>query len=212
VNPVRRLHRAFREAEEIFVVQIGSNDGLSGDPLHAFLVSRSTWKALLVEPVPFLFERLKSNYLNNPRIQFENVAIGEQEGISPFYYLIVGAKSDHPQLPSWADQLGSFDRNHIVRHLGEEVGPRILTLEIPTICFQTLLERNRIFKIDLLHIDAEGFDWIILRQLDLNKYRPKVILFEHRHLTPETKKEALDVLAAYYTIADLDWDYFCLRK
>jgi hypothetical protein len=39
-----------------------------------------------------------------------------------------------------------------------------------------LFERHSLNAIDLLHIDTEGADFKVLSQLNLNKYRPKVIL------------------------------------
>ncbi|MBK7697246.1 MAG: FkbM family methyltransferase [Saprospiraceae bacterium] len=43
------------------------------------------------------------------------------------------------------------------------------------------------FSIDLLHIDTEGYDWEILKQLRLAKYFPRPIIFEHKHLSPSKR-------------------------
>jgi hypothetical protein len=48
---------------------------------------------------------------------------------------------------------------------------------------QDVLDRNRVNAIDLVHIDTEGFDYKVLSQLDIKRYKPSVILFEH-HLLP----------------------------
>ena len=57
------------------IVQIGSNDGKTGDPLYPLLNSHPEWKALFVEPVPYLFKRLKNSYPDTTRFTFENAAI-----------------------------------------------------------------------------------------------------------------------------------------
>jgi hypothetical protein len=57
------------------VVQIGSNNGKSGDPIYRIILQRKGWKGLFVEPVPYLFHQLKTNYGNNPRFKFENSVI-----------------------------------------------------------------------------------------------------------------------------------------
>ncbi len=57
--------------EKTSVVQIGSNDGITGDPLHKLIVKHKKWTALFVEPVPLLVEKLKKNYNNDSRFIFE---------------------------------------------------------------------------------------------------------------------------------------------
>jgi hypothetical protein len=46
---------------EIIFLQIGSNDGVSGDPLN-FFINNYNWHGVLVEPIPFLFDQLQRNY------------------------------------------------------------------------------------------------------------------------------------------------------
>ena len=197
--------------DRVFVVQIGSNDGKSGDPLYSLLVRNTSWEALFVEPVPFLFERLRKNYGTNRRFRFENVAIAEQVGVRKFYYINDTAKKHLLGLPCWFDQLGSFDRSHISRHFGTALDEFIVCEDIPTLPLATLFEHNRVNRIDLLHIDTEGYDWAILQQLDLRKYTPTAILFEHNHLSEEAKEEACAFLHGRYSITRLGEDFFCLR-
>jgi len=49
-------------------------------------------------------------------------------------------------------------------------------------------------KIDLLHIDTEGFDYEIIKSIDFTKIKPKIILYEHNHLSNEDKKECMEFL------------------
>lgn len=213
VDPSRRLQRLLRGKKNLFVLQIGSNDGMNGDPIFAALKLQNSWEALLVEPIPYLFERLKQNYAGNNRVQFANVAIAEEATNCTFYYLDASVKSHVPDLPAWFDQLGSFDRNHITKHLGAIVEPFIGSLTIPTVPLPSLLEHHAVSRIDVLHIDTEGYDWKILRQLDLKTYHPKVILFEYKHLQEDERLAALAFLQPAYKITDLDvsGDYLCER-
>ena len=211
MDPARRLRRIFSNRQEVSIVQIGSNDGNLGDPIYSLLSRHHTWKALLVEPVPFLFERLRQTYAGHLNCRFDNVAIGAQNGVSRFYYVDPAAKEAIPDLPPWYDQLGSFDPNHIKKHFGNRVDEFILTEDILTVPLSILFERNGIDKIDILHIDTEGYDWIILKQLDLNKYSPEVILVEHVHLSDSSKEELQSFLNRSYKISDYNGDYFCRR-
>ena len=45
-----------------------------------------------------------------------------------------------------------------------------------------MLDKFQIDHVDLLHIDTEGYDWVVLSQFNLERYRPTVILFEYKHL------------------------------
>jgi FkbM family methyltransferase len=214
LNPSRNLRKILRGSQNLSIVQIGSNDGKSGDPIHDLLNENQTWKALLVEPIPFLFERLKHNYQNRAGVRFANVAIGESTGVTTFYFLEADLKETLPHLPNYFDQLGSFNPDHIVNHLGEAIRPWIKAVEIPTLSLPELLEQHSISQFDILHIDTEGYDWKILKQLDLNRFRPRIILFEHSHLTELEKQGALKHLGNDYWVKDLHvgGDYLCTRK
>jgi FkbM family methyltransferase len=208
----RRLASILRDRQNLSVVQIGSNDGITGDPLHFLIRSNRSWKALLVEPVPFLFERLCQNYSALPNIKFANVAIADQAGMATFYYVDSLAKTYIPNLPCLFDQVGSFDPSHIARHFGDMLDNFIVRAKISTLPLSTLLERNDVTEIHLLHIDTEGYDWVVLRQLDLRRFRPEVILFEHKHLSDDDKKKALAFLKNDYRITKFRYDFLCQRK
>jgi FkbM family methyltransferase len=212
---VHHIQKALSGIKSVYVVQIGSHDGKTGDPIRSLLLQNLSWATLFVEPVPFLFERLRQNYADSPRFRFENVAIGQRSGVTTFYYIDEAAKEHVPELPGWFYQLGSFDRDHISRHFGSAVNRLIdrfiVTADVPTLSLAALLERNNVDQIDLLHVDAEGYDWEIVRQLDLTRYNPEVILFEHKHLSIEAKSEARAFLQDRYRIMDFFPDYFCRR-
>ena len=71
-SPTRHIRRALGGRPHASIVQVGSNDGVTNDPSHDLLISHPSWTALLIEPVPFLFQRLKGNYPDSPRFRFEN--------------------------------------------------------------------------------------------------------------------------------------------
>ena len=211
-DPARNLRRIFKGHRDLFLVQIGSNDGQTGDPVYGLLRANPTWHALLVEPVPYLHERLRDNYRGNPNVRFEQVAVADVAGTSTFYQIDGAAKQHLPDLPPWFDQLGSFDRGHIVRHFGDRLDRFIVSAQVPTIPLPQLLARNGVTNIDLLHIDTEGHDWVVLRQLDLGQFRPRVILFEHVHLGAEDKAAARRYVEPGYRVTDLGTDYLCRRR
>lgn len=194
-----------------FIVQIGSNDGKTGDPLNELLQINPKWKALFVEPVPFLFQRLKSNYPDANRFQFENVAINQGEKLE-FYWVDASAKESINDLPFWYDQLGSFDQEHITKQLGESIQPFIRSEELEGITLPTLIQRNQLDKIDVLHIDTEGYDWKILSQLDLNSYSPKFILYEMNHLSATEMEASVQFLKGQYELFHIGIDILAVNR
>lgn len=184
-DPTIQQHilKAIGDKPNVFFVQVGSNDGVQGDPIHDLIVSRQSWSGIFIEPIDFLFQRLRQNYGQADRFVFENVAIGTEKGSKKFYYVSEKAKREL-ELPYWHDQLGSFDKAHITRALGDQMAPYIVEEDIECLPLQDVLDRNRVGAIDLIHIDTEGFDYKVLSQLDIKRYKPSVILFEH-HLLPD---------------------------
>jgi FkbM family methyltransferase len=170
--------------DPVTFVQIGSNDGTTDDPLRA-LTEAYGWSGVLVEPVDYVFARLEQERGSDARLRLENAAIGDHDGQSTFFCLRQGRSEEH--LPDWHDQLGSFSLETLLSAEHEEEIPEIrdlvVTTTVRTLTFASLCSKHGIERFDLLHIDAEGYDWEILRQIELEHYRPSVVLYEHKHLS-----------------------------
>ena len=208
-KPVAMVLRERLDGKSVFFIQIGSNDGLQGDPLNELVRSNLEWRGIFVEPVPFLFKRLCLTYsCNSSRLAFENVAIADDSSDKTFYYVSDRAKEAlGEQLPFWYDQLGSFNRQHILSHLNGILEPYIVEENVRCSTLADLLERHQVSHLNLLHIDAEGYDYKILRQLDFSKYHPDVVLFEFKHLTEDEKRDARVMLRSEgYSLNFLDND------
>lgn len=93
--------------EDLFFVQIGANDGKSGDPLYEFIINNN-WKGILIEPMPDVFEQLKENFsFASGRLIFENSAISDTGGEFTIYYIDNSGK----KFPEWVSQLTSFNKD-----------------------------------------------------------------------------------------------------
>ncbi|PHN08596.1 FkbM family methyltransferase [Flavilitoribacter nigricans] len=197
--------------QDAWLVQIGSNDGKTGDPFYPLLAKNRQWRALFVEPIPFFFKKLRENYPDTQRFRFENAAVNSGEKL-PFYWLSPEVNSEFPDLPYWYEQLGSFDREHIVRQVKPEVIPYIVSETIEGISLPDLLVRHEIKGIDILHIDAEGYDWQILSQLDLQRFQPAFILYEFHHLSPADQAAAAAFLQEKYAHFYVGIDAFAVHR
>jgi FkbM family methyltransferase len=194
----------------VFVVQVGANDGATNDPLHGFIVDHTNWRGIFIEPVEFVFERLKRNYGYSDRLVFENVAISHCREVRKFYYVSDAAKELGDSVSDWYDQLGSFDKGHILKHCtgrNSALQPYIVEQDVRCVPLQDVLDKHRVERIDLIHIDAEGFDFEVLSQLDFRRYKPAVVLYEHYHLPAEQKAKAKSLLEANgYTLTEFEED------
>jgi len=208
-----RLLRLFAEAHpEAFFVQIGANDGLQHDPLHPIL-ARYEWRGILVEPVPHVFARLEQTHAGNDRLTLINAAVGAQDGRLPFYHLREAAPGE--AVVPFHDALGSFSRDLVLRHAREipDVQERLVETEVPVLSFDGLLARHGGPPVDLVTIDTEGFDWEVVRSIDLGRYRPRLLAYEHYHLSAADRDAATAHLEAhgYETFAE-HFDTYALRR
>ncbi|AFY95591.1 FkbM family methyltransferase [Chamaesiphon minutus] len=195
----------FQKHNNVFFLQVGSNDGLTGDPIHNLIVENKNYAGIFIEPVVFCFDRLKENYQdtykNESRLVFENVAIGLTACKKSFYYLSEDSRQELVgELPNTYDQLGSFDINHIINiinHFSDRVRPYIIEAIVDCLPLQSVLDKHHVEKIDLVHIDTEGFDFKVLSQIDFERYQPKLILYEHAHLSEDERSQAHILLKKY---------------
>ena len=208
-----RLIRAFASAyRQPFFVEIGANDGEQHDHLRPFILSRP-WRGIMVEPVPYVFERLRANYGGLGRVELENAAIADRDGRLPFYYLAEADLRERKRLPDWYDGIGSFSREKVLAHGKSipDVADRLVRREVSCMTFETLCRRHGADRVDLLVIDAEGYDAEILRSIDFDARRPRVLVYEHFHLAPSDRRQCRDLVedAGYQTLEE-GFDTFCL--
>lgn len=175
-----------REAGTVRFVQVGSCDAGFGDPIIGF-VREQGWSGLMVEPVPHVFDLLRARHGSNPRLVLENLAIGDTDGTRPFYCLEPLANPPSP----FYNQLGSFSRAHIESHerFFPGVSRHIREIQVPCLRLASLLRKHGITDLDLLHVDAEGHDFEVLKTLDFESIAPRLLLFELGHL-PRAQREA----------------------
>jgi hypothetical protein len=67
--------------------------------------------------------------------------------------------------------------------------------EVRTMCFDTLLDSIDTKKVDLLQIDAEGYDYELIKLINFKRLRPKILHYEHMHLSQADRKECESYLS-----------------
>jgi FkbM family methyltransferase len=187
--------------------QIGANDGIRFDSLYQ-MVTQHPCSGIVVEPLPDMFERLRSNYADYPKIVPVNKAVHQSARTLELFRVAPSAITDYP---SWASGLASFDREHLIRH---QIAPQhICSQPVPCITLMELLEGNSLIDLDLLQIDAEGYDGAIVRMIDFARCQPRLVKFEHKNLSARERKELERQLArSNYAVAAEGTDTIAWRR
>ena len=159
--------------------QVGAHVGPSEqDSVFDIVSERKT--IVLIEPVPYLFNKLKENYAEKAKqnnIIFKDVAVSNKDSTIQLY--VPSPHNDWSVNPSYASQLASVNEHHINKHLPDLLVDKI---HIPCYRLNTLIKDLDITSIDTLVVDTEGHDYEILMDLDLNILKPKTITFENSHM------------------------------
>jgi FkbM family methyltransferase len=205
---------AFKDYQDIFVLKIGANDGMTNDPVATLLLADARYRGLLVEPIPMYAAMLRANYGTSGRFAIEQVAIAASSGTATMYYVDENAlKGIGIGNLDWVREVASLDRLHVLKHLSPELHPAVKEASVECLTVSELLSRNNVQKIDLLHIDCEGFDYVILRQFDFTSLRPRIVLFEQKHLTAQDREAAKIMMKlGGYKVEEMETDFFCLAE
>jgi FkbM family methyltransferase len=180
-----------RYTPDFFFIQIGAFDGRTEDPIHDMVIEHG-WSGILLEPRRRYFEELLRTYADRAGLQFRNAAVSEEPGMRTMYGI-----PPHADLPGWAPEVASFDRGLLARTGLPDLDRRIETEEVQCVTLEAVLEQAPAGHLDLLQIDAEGYDAQILEMLDLDRFRPTIIHFEHHALASEVHTRLLDRLRGH---------------
>jgi len=156
-------------------IQIGGCDGVRNDPIHHFLKqNQNEVRGVVLEPLPDLFEQLEQTYRTFAHVVPLNLAIHNEQREMTIHRVDPSKLKDAPE---YAVGISSFDPNH---HRRTNIPDEMMT-EVVVPC-RTLTEiylEHHFQKLDLLQIDAEGYDAEIVLGINFETVNPAVIRFEH---------------------------------
>lgn len=173
-------------------LQIGAFDGKTCDDLRNVIDSYDC-QGVLVEPQSGAFKSLEETYRDCSKVTLINAAIDEVSGERDFFMT-----SDEASL------LSSFDRNHLLKH-GVSASD-IVVKKIPCLTINNVLEAAGMDGVDLIQIDAEGYDYEIIKSIDFSSINPAIIRFEIDHLSQQ------DLSACLGTLAEQGYRFFPENK
>jgi FkbM family methyltransferase len=195
----------FSSGKEARVIQVGANDGIMCDPLRPFLARRTNQdiRAVLVEPIPFYYTKLRNLYADYPNITVLNVACGASCDRASLYF-IEPSVADHMNGDgppnNWAHGQGSFDLNAVkywiernrfrgedyVRNIDHYV-EAIISMYVEIIRLSDIEMSGQNDNL-LVLIDVQGFEMDVIRGIDWS-HPPAYIVVEDylNHSSPIDK-------------------------
>ena len=201
------LKKIFDNQKIKCLVQIGANDGSRFDELNIF-IKKYKIKSVLVEPINEYFEDLKRNYKNFENVYFENSAI--TVGTKEKEIFVVNNKN----LDDYDEHIkgiSSFDKNHLIKH-GVKSN-HILKKKINCISILNLLKKYNISDLDILFIDAEGYDGDILIDFFNSSNQEPILIFEYIHIENKIFKDLVNILSKKnYSYFNINENLICLPK
>lgn len=154
------------------IVQVGAMDGKTNDPLFQLVnLFPDEIRLLAIEADEECFKSLKITYENFKNVYCINKLIGNGE--KQKFYTEHSTKLKHRGL-------SSLEINSISKRVDKK---NIVCNEIQSYKLQDVINSiNNFKKIDLLQIDAEGYDDKIILESDILKTDLKYINYEHKNL------------------------------
>ncbi len=200
------LCTTFRSLRGLRFLQIGANDGVSGDPLFDF-ATRFGWKGKLFEPVPDSFAKLCSNYRAFPECVPVNAAVGLVDGQAELFCV-----DNDGSLPPWASQVASFSREHVMSFASicPGLSDHISSLQVKVAAVDKLFSDQHL-RPDVLLLDVEGFDYELLSAIAPGLL-PDFVSFEYSYMTDDQWRSMKSKLqAAKFTLWISERDVVAFR-
>jgi len=178
----------FRPKEKT-CIEVGAFDGVHYSNVRR-LVTKFGWKSIHIEPVHDNFQRLKKSYSAFPNALVVNKAISPEKGPIPLHV------SSYPNIQEWGSDVASVLEAEKERW--DNYKPEWHTENVETATLTELAEFAEFSQIDILSIDAEGYDLEVLKTLDFNRFKPELIIIEYGILRSEILEFAQSVSYSLY--------------
>ena len=182
------LDRVFEHANSGTYVDVGANDPVFHSVTKLF--HDRGWRGINIEPNPALHRRLVADRPDDVNL---NLGISDLEGTLTFFEVA-------SPLHGWSTFMPEMAESY--RRQGVESVER----PIPVTTLDRVFERHVDRPVDVLKVDAEGFERRVLAGFDPRRWRPRVILvealwadsWEHVLLGADYLPAAFDGINRYY--------------
>jgi len=149
------------------LLDVGANDGITFS--NSARLIELGWNATLLEPSPLAFEKLQKNHADKPNVKCLNYGISALGGKNLFY------ESGGFENGLDVALVSTLDKNETKRW-GNSV--EFKEIEAEFITYQEFVNDNKGCVFHFITIDIEGYDWLLLQQMDLNALGCQLLIIE----------------------------------
>jgi FkbM family methyltransferase len=167
-----RLHPAFHRV----FLDVGAFDGMGFSNSRLFF--EKGWSGVCVEPVLKNYRKLESLY-ENTNVMTIRAAATDYEGELELNVATI------PWAEDWGSDVSSSTDDALERwpdYVWEKE-------TVPAMTANSILEKNKVERVDFVSIDVEGHEMAVLRGFDLQKYKPQLLVVEYS--SPEERKDLI---------------------
>lgn len=158
----------FRDSPPGVFMECGAFDGVSESSCLFFEESLG-WTGVNIEPVPFVFERLR---VNRPKACNIHAALSDHCGEGRFTHAI------HPVHGVWFGN-GSLSHSRAHREDLDTQGCRFESFNVPLITYREVLRISGLTRLDLFVLDVEGHELEAIAGMDGADALPRVLCVEY---------------------------------
>lgn len=141
-------------------LDLGSYNGIDLSNVRALV--ELGWDGVMVEASPTVYKALKENYRHYPNIQLCNCAVGSATVMLDFY-------DNH-------NAVGTLHSIETIRWKGTQ---DFNTIEVPCVEINELLEVCHYKTFDFISCDIEGEDLGVIRRLNFDELKTKMVCVEY---------------------------------
>ncbi|RLA44038.1 MAG: FkbM family methyltransferase, partial [Gammaproteobacteria bacterium] len=153
------LHRALKDVEKGFYIDVGANDPVTDSVTKAFY--DAGWRGINIEPVSEWYEKLKQDRPEDINLQS---AVGADQGEIAFYEVV-------------GTGLSTANESIAKRH-AKDSGYEIQQYKVPQVTLASICDQHSHTDIHFLKIDVEGAEKSVLQGMNLQETRPWIVLIE----------------------------------
>lgn len=174
LDEVEIVYQIFKDkGGDMVMIDIGACVGAS---LENF--AKMKWKIYAFEPDPDNYSMLQNFFKKFSNVILENKAVSNQNKKDCAFYT--------SEISAGISSLSPFHDTHKANYI------------VDTVTLESYCSEKNIPKIDFLKIDAEGYDFFVLKGMQWGKYKPEIIVceFEDKKSIPlgYTFKEMVEFL------------------
>lgn len=165
----------------MIVVQVGANRGY--DELTSIIQNQNINKLILIEPIDKFNNSLITCYQHIiDKVYIENIVITDDESQDKLTMYL------HQSMDHNVEQ-GSILESHVNKifnqpeyNLNKNYNEQLIKIQVKCLTINNLFKKYNLQNIDILFIDAEGFDDKIIKNINFDKYNIKQIYYENMHI------------------------------